>query len=69
MPNSQETSVVVADGGPGTGRLVNGLADAISDRAPVLAITGRGDHFLGTGYKQHINQQQLLMRLLSDPRI
>ena len=53
--------VVVADGGPGTGRLVNGLADAISDRAPVLAITGQVETtFLGTGYKQYINQQQLL---------
>ena len=25
--------VVVSDGGPGTGRLVNGLADALSDRS------------------------------------
>lgn len=53
--------VVVSDGGPGTGRLVNGLADALSDRASVLAISGQVESmYLGTGHKQYINQQQLL---------
>lgn len=49
--------VVVADGGPGTGRLINGLADARSDGVPVLAVTGQVEStYLGTGYKQYINQ-------------
>lgn len=53
--------IVVADGGPGTGRLVNGLADALSDGAPVLALTGQVESmYLGTGHVQYINQQQLL---------
>ncbi len=53
--------VVVADGGPGTGRLINGLADARSDGVPVVAVTGQVEStYLGTGYKQYINQQQLL---------
>lgn len=56
-----ELGVVLADGGPGTGHLVNGLADAKSDRAPVLALTGQVESmYLGTGCKQYINQQQLL---------
>lgn len=53
--------VVLADGGPGTGRIVNGLADAKSDRVPLLAITGQVETmYLGTNYKQYVNQQQLL---------
>ncbi|HAN95476.1 MAG TPA: hypothetical protein DCQ17_07865 [Firmicutes bacterium] len=56
-----ELGVVIGDGGPGTGRLINGLADALSDGAPVLAVTGQVESiYLGTGHKQYINQQQLL---------
>lgn len=56
-----ELGVVAADGGPGTGRLVNGLADALNDGAPVFAVTGQVESlYLGTDHKQYINQQLLL---------
>ena len=49
--------VVVSDGGPGTGRLVNGLADALSDRASFWPLAARWSPYLGTGHKQYINQR------------
>lgn len=53
--------VCTATSGPGVANLVNGLADAKSDRTPVLAITGQVDSFnLSTNYKQYIDQQLLL---------
>ncbi len=53
--------VCIATSGPGTANLINGLADAKSDRAPVLAITGQVDSFnLGTNYKQYIDQHLLM---------
>jgi len=56
-----ELGVVLSHGGPGAGHLVNGLADAMSDSVPVLAITGQVESiYLGTGHKQYINLQQLL---------
>ena len=36
-----ELGVCVASSGPGAGNLVNGLADAYFDGAPVLALTGQ----------------------------
>lgn len=56
-----ELGVVLSHAGPGAGHLVNGLADALRDRVPVLAITGQVESmYLGTGHKQYINQQKLL---------
>lgn len=53
--------VCLATSGPGAAHLVNGLADAQTDSAPVLAITGQQEsYFLGTLHKQVIDQQQLL---------
>jgi pyruvate oxidase len=53
--------VCVGTSGPGTVNLMNGLADAKSDRVPVLAITGQVDSFnLGTEYKQYIDQSLLM---------
>lgn len=53
--------VCVATSGPGSANLINGLADAKSDRAPVLAITGQVDSFnIGTDYKQYIDQSLLM---------
>ena len=53
--------VCVATSGPGVAHLVNGLADAQMDSAPVLAITGQQESFfVGTLHRQVINQQQLL---------
>lgn len=53
--------VCIATSGPGLANLINGLADAKSDRAPVLAITGQVDSFnLGTNYKQYIDQHLLV---------
>lgn len=53
--------VCIATTGPGAANLINGLADAKSDRVPVLAITGQVDSFnLGTNYKQYIDQHLLM---------
>jgi pyruvate oxidase len=53
--------VCVGTSGPGTVNLMNGLADAKSDRVPVLAITSQVDSFnLGTEYKQYIDQSMLM---------
>jgi len=53
--------VCVATSGPGVTLLLNGLADASVDQAPVLAITGQVEKAkLGTGSKQNIDQQRLL---------
>jgi pyruvate dehydrogenase (quinone)/pyruvate oxidase len=53
-------AVCMATSGPGAANLLNGLADAFMDRAPVLAITGQVETAkIGTKSKQYINQQQL----------
>ena len=61
---AQATGVVgvcAATSGPGAAHLVNGLADAATDSAPVLAITGQVESFyVGTSHKQQIDQQRLL---------
>jgi pyruvate dehydrogenase (quinone)/pyruvate oxidase len=57
-------AVCVATSGPGTANLINGLADAYFDKAPVLAITGQvASPKIGTGAKQEINQQKLLQEV------
>src|SRR5690554_4011874 len=49
--------VCTATSGPGLANLINGLADAKSDRAPVLVITGQVETYnLSTNYKQYIDQ-------------
>lgn len=56
-----QTAVCVATSGPGIANLINGLADAYFDKAPVLAITGQvASQKIGTGTKQDVNQQKLL---------
>jgi pyruvate oxidase len=53
--------VCVATSGPGTANLLNGLADAALDQAPILAITGQvASSKFGTLTKQYINQQFLM---------
>lgn len=53
--------VCTATSGPGAAHLVNGLADATTDSAPVLAITGQVEsYYVGTQHKQTIDQQRLL---------
>lgn len=66
--------VCTATSGPGLALLLNGLADAASDHAPVLAITGQVERRkLGTGSKQEVNQQRLIdpiadySELVADP--
>ncbi len=52
--------VCVAHSGPGTANIINGIADAHSDRTPLLLITGQVDTYnIGTNYKQFINQLDL----------
>lgn len=52
--------VCMATSGPGAANLMNGLAEAQTDRAPVLAITGQVDaKEIGTKTKQYIDQQKL----------
>lgn len=61
-----ELGVCVADGGPGTLHLLNGLADAYADKVPVLAITGQvARKDIGTNVKQYIDQQSMLRPLVS----
>src|SRR5690554_1220792 len=53
--------VCTATSGPGVANLINGLADAKNDRAPVLAVTGQVEtYYFSTNYKQYIDQGMLL---------
>jgi len=53
--------VCVATSGPGMLNLLNGLADAHTDRVPVVAITGQVEtNKLGGNYKQYVPQQGLV---------
>ncbi|HEX7064231.1 MAG TPA: thiamine pyrophosphate-binding protein [Bacillales bacterium] len=57
-------AVCTATCGPGITVLLNGLADAWRDKAPVLAITGQVQRTqLGTGDVQDIDQQKLISPL------
>lgn len=61
-----QVGVCIADGGPGTLHLMNGLADAHVDNVPVLAITGQVNlRQIGTNAKQYIDQQSLMRPLAS----
>ena len=52
-----ELAVCVACQGPGAIHLLNGLYDAATDHAPVLAITGQiASNLIGSGMPQEINQ-------------
>lgn len=54
-------AVCMATSGPGIALLLNGLADAYFDRAPVLAVTGQVvTKNMGTGSHQEIDQQRLV---------
>lgn len=65
-----ELGVCVASSGPGAGNLVNGLADAYFDGAPVLALTGQvASGKLGTGAKQEIDQQKLFSAVTKSSHI
>ncbi|WP_169713591.1 thiamine pyrophosphate-binding protein [Paludifilum halophilum] len=57
-------AVCTATSGPGIALLLNGLADAWQDRAPVLAVTGQVQRtHIGTGSVQDIDQQLLMQPL------
>ncbi len=46
--------------GPGAANLLNGLGDAYSDKAPVLALTGQAEQKeMGTDFQQYVDQQEL----------
>ncbi|NTU30296.1 thiamine pyrophosphate-binding protein [Brevibacillus sp. HB1.1] len=54
-------AVCTATMGPGFVNLLNGLADAHTDRAPVIAITGQVETYkLGGAYKQFISQEDMI---------
>lgn len=62
--------VCIATSGPGLANLINGLADAYLDKAPVLAITGQvKSNMIGTGAKQYINQQKLVQEVTSNSEL
>lgn len=62
--------VCMATSGPGAANLINGLADAYFDSAPVLAITGQVETSkLGTGAKQDVNQQQLFQAVTARSKL
>ncbi|KAB7706182.1 thiamine pyrophosphate-binding protein [Bacillus aerolatus] len=53
--------VCTATMGPGVTNLLNGLGDAYSDKAPVLAITGQAPrNKIGTDFQQYVDQQELV---------
>lgn len=53
-------SVCLSHSGPGTANIINGIADAASDRTPLLLISGQVESYnMGTNYKQFINQIEL----------
>ncbi|MFW6022435.1 MAG: thiamine pyrophosphate-binding protein [Halanaerobiaceae bacterium] len=53
-------SVCLAHSGPGTANIINGIADAASDRTPLLLISGQVETYnIGTNYKQFINLMEL----------
>src|ERR1041385_882752 len=55
-----ELAVCAGTAGPGAIHLLNGLYDAKSDQAPVLAITGQVEtSIMGTDYMQEVNLQTL----------
>ncbi len=55
-----ELAVCLAHSGPGTANIINGIADAAKDRAPVLLITGQVPSYnIGTDYKQYVKQLEL----------
>src|ERR1044072_1792602 len=57
---SGELAVCAGTAGPGGIHLLNGLYDAKTDQAPVLAITGQVEtSMIGTSYQQEINLQAL----------
>lgn len=57
---TRKLGVCFATSGPGSVHLLNGLYDAKSDQAPVLAITGMTYHdLIGTNYLQDMNQDYL----------
>ncbi|ACL69579.1 thiamine pyrophosphate-binding protein [Halothermothrix orenii] len=52
--------VCIAHSGPGTTNIINGIADAYSDRVPLLLITGQVPTYnIGTDYKQYVDQLKL----------
>lgn len=62
--------VCLATSGPGAANLVNGLADAYFDKAPVFSITGQVDtKKIGTNAKQYINQQSLMASVTKSSEI
>ncbi|HZG14272.1 MAG TPA: thiamine pyrophosphate-binding protein [Candidatus Bathyarchaeia archaeon] len=68
-------AVCTATSGPGFVNLLNGLADAHIDHVPVIAITGQVETYkLGGGYKQYIQQENMLTPIshystvVADPR-
>lgn len=59
-------TVCTATSGPGTVNLINGLADAFFDRAPVLALTGQVDTTkMGINTKQYFNQKSVMQNFTS----
>jgi pyruvate oxidase len=59
-------AVCLATSGPGVANLINGLADAYSDGASVLAITGQVEtKKIGTDSKQYVDQQKLVSPVVS----
>ncbi len=61
-----ELTAVVGTSGPGAVHLLNGLADASRDHAPVLAVTGQADtSLLGTAAHQELDQHELFAAVSS----
>ncbi len=62
--------VCTGTSGPGAANLINGVADAFLDNAPLLCITGQvTSDKLGTDYKQYINQTELFQAVTAKSRL
>lgn len=61
-----QLTAVVGTAGPGAAHLINGLADAHRDHAPVIAVTGQADtSLLGTSAHQELDQHELFAAVSS----
>ncbi|MCK8824661.1 thiamine pyrophosphate-binding protein [Fuchsiella alkaliacetigena] len=57
---SDQLAVCAAHGGPGTANIINGIADAYSDKTPLLLLSGQAaTKNIDTSYKQMVGQLEL----------
>ena len=63
-----EVGVCIATSGPGATNLVTGLADALLDSVPMVAITGQVDFLLPASCFIKSNKIEQIIRQISEPK-